>query len=219
MKWFENKTWLWVCLGILLLFFVLMVGFHFFRKEEVKQPEIEKDPVVLPGEDEMEFVNQSSLSVEEVWNLVNTKKEALRKLFYESEVYVPSEIDSKYTSSDDERYVVFGSVFLKTLHDLVTDSIYTSILNEMTMIKEGYYLAGQDIFEEIYLDSAIADIDITTSSIQLISANDDYINASVKLSICEDDETCEDSVSVPFELQNVNHTWKISAFQLSEVAD
>lgn len=215
MKWLLERKQIALIIGIALLFlFVLMVGFRFFHEEEVK-PNVSKDPVVLPEDDELEFSNESSLSGDEVWKLVEEKKESLRTLFYDSKVYEPHEIDAtKYTISDNDHYVVFGQDFIKNLNQIVTEDIYNRILNELTVIKDQYYVAPKDIFDSIYLNSAIAEIDVLSSEIRLVIATDEFINANVSIQICEEEDfTCNNDFNVPFELQKVGNDWKISSFQ------
>lgn len=215
MKWLMERKQFVLIIGVALLFlFVLMVGFHFFKEEEVK-PNISKDPVVLPEDDELEFSNESSLSGDEVWKLVEEKKEVLRSLFYESKVYEPHEIDAtRYTISDNDHYVVFDQDFIKNLNQIVTEDIYNTILSELTVIKDQYYIAEKDIFNSVYLNSAIAEVDVLSSEIRLVMATDEFINANVSIQICEeDDHTCNHDFNVPFELQKVGNDWKVSSFQ------
>lgn len=212
-KLLKYQWWIVGCI-LIILGFTLVIGFHFYQEKVT--PDISKDPVVLPEEDELEFQNNSSMSNDEVWKLFFTKKENLRKLFFESSVYVPSDIDSSKTEEDDALYVVFDETFLSTLNDLVCDDIYTNILNKMVLLKEDsehrFYLAEKDIFESIYLDSSIMEVGITSSKSRLIFANDEQINASVSMNACADEKDCSQKTSYPFELRNVDGTWKISVF-------
>lgn len=210
----NNKKNIIVVAIILLLVFVLTIGFHFFKEEDVI-PDNSKNPVVLPDENELEFTNQSSFTVDDLWNLVDEKKNRLRALFYESHVYEPYEVDStKYTLADNEKYVVFDKLFLEELHQLVTDEIYFKFFNQMTLLKDQYYVVEQDIFDVIYLNSAISEIDVLTSETRLIHATDDYINASVHIQICEEEENCSEDFTVPFELNKIDNEWKVASFYL-----
>ncbi len=210
-KWiYDNKNVLLIMVTSFFLVVGFIVGIHFFQEIE-KAPDISKEPIVLPDQDELEFSNDSSMSVEEIWNLVEAKKKALYQLFYDSKVYEPHEIDPKaYTVSDNDVYVVFDQDFIKRLNNLVTDSIYYSFFEKMTMIKEQFYIAEKDIFEDIYLNSVITEIDVLSSEVRLISANEEMINASVLLQMSNTEN--QESFHVPFELQKVDNNWKISAF-------
>lgn len=208
----------WVILGVVLalLLFSMLVGFHFYDEQE-KAPEIEKNPVVLPGDDELEFVNSSSMSDEEVEKIVTNLKADLRKLFYETMIYDLKEIDPSRTDEENETFVVFDEEFLQTLNLLVTDNIYYSIFNQMTLLTSDsdhtFYLADRDIFESIYLDSAIAEVGIISSNLRLVSASDNLISATVLISACDQNKDCDKKASIPFELKNVNGTWKVNVFQ------
>lgn len=215
MKWIlDNKKEIMIGSVTLLLLFVLTISFHFFKEEQVDK-NINKEPVVLPEVDDLEFANESSLSVDEIWDIVEEKKGALRNLFYDSKVYEPHEIDPlNYTVSDNERYVVFDGNFVKVLNELVTEEIYNKIINEFILIKDQFYIADSDIFDSIYLYSAIAEIEVISSETRLVIANDEVINASVLIQVCEDEDTeCNDNFSVPFELTKVDNIWKISSFE------
>jgi hypothetical protein len=212
MKWIiEHKKMMIIGLLSFLFIFVLTVSFHFFREDELKL-DIKKDPVVLPNEDELEFINQSSLSVDEIWNIVSSRKDSLRHLFFESTLNEPHDIDpTHYTVSDNALYVVFPSAFISKFQELVVDEIYFKFLEEMTLIKDQYYIAPKDIFEDIYLNSVITEVDVQSSEVRLVSASDERINANVALQICEeDDASC--IFNVPFELSKINAIWKVSAF-------
>ena len=200
---------------VVLLCLVAAVGFQFFHKEEEK-PNIPKDPVVLPSEDEWEISNSSSYSVDELWNIVNDIRSKLRKLFYESEVYRIHDIDSEhYTEEDNNKYVVFDLKFLEQLHQIVTDEVYSSFYTKMQLIKENYYMALQEDFSFVYFESAIAESRVDVSEVRLMSASDEYINSSVILTICENEENeeCKLTVQVPFELKKVEGAWKVNQFR------
>ncbi|MCI8575572.1 MAG: hypothetical protein HFI09_03790 [Bacilli bacterium] len=213
MEWLMEHKKAFIIGALVCLFaFVLTVVFHFFREDERMQ-NILKDPVVLPNEDDLEFLNQSSMSVEEIWDIVSIKKEALRKLFFESETYQPHDIDpSRYTISDNELYVVLSGDFVSQFQKLVVDEIYYQFLEKMTLIKDQFFIAPKDIFETIYLNSIISEVDVKSSEVRLLNANDNRINASVLLEVCEEDEFCNQNFNVPFELSKINEEWKISAF-------
>ncbi len=212
----EKKNIIFVVIAIvLLLVLVLIVGVQFFKEEE-EVPHIEKEPVVLPGDDELEFANNSSMSAQEVWNLAEEKKEALRSLFYNTVVYTPSSVaPSEYTTEDDEKYAAFAENFFEKLNELVVDDIYNEVLSQMVKTSSGYYIANRGIFNRIYTESAIAESDITFSEFRLILANDEQINANVTIGVCEPDEneeTCSYKFDVPFELRKINDVWKVNVF-------
>lgn len=216
MNWLNKKT-IFIGAGVtLLLGLVLVVGLQFFK--ETPTIDSPKDPVVLPEDDELEFTNASDMSADAVWDLVTKNREALKSLFYESEVYLASQIDSnKYKEEDDNEYAVFSDDFFKKLRELMIEEKVVPIFNRVTLLKQDsrrtYYIADKDVFDDIYTDSAIAKIGITKEELRVIHATNDKINASVSVSACEEEENCDKKTSFPFELTKVDNTWKISAFQ------
>lgn len=200
---------------ILVMSFTMLISFHFFHEEEMLKHET-KDPVVLPENDELEFQNNSSLSSDELLSIVSNKKNELRNLFYNTNLYRLQEVDSTVSDEEDETYILFDETFFAQLNDLVVDQIYQDILNQMVLFQNAnghtFYKAERDIFESIYLDSAIAEVGIVSTDLRLILASDEIINASVIIRDCEE-EVCEHQNSFPFELSNIQGVWKVSAFQ------
>ena len=217
MEWLNEKKLGIIVVVSILLVFILIVGVHFY-KEFGKNVPSDKEPVVLPDDNELEFTNESSMSVETIWKLVSDKRDALKKLFFESNVYLVSEIDStKYTKEDDEIYVVFQDSFFKTLNELVTEDVYVSLFNRVTLLKQdrshSYYVAKKNVFDDIYVDSAIAKLEAITEMQRVVIAKEDLITATISYDSCENDITCDKKTSYPFELTKINNEWKISAFQ------
>lgn len=214
MKNILKKKSVWYVMLALLFVFMILVGFHFFKVEEAKK-KVDVNPIILPEEDEFDFINHTSLSKEEIVALVTSKKNAFSSLFYESNVYELKEIDASRTAEDNEKYIVFDETFLEKLASLVSESKYYEIFNLMTLLKNDgshtFYLMEKNAFDFIYLDSAIAKTEVTKSFLRVISASDERINASVTLTICHENE-CGDK-HVPFELEKISGDWKISVFE------
>lgn len=213
MKKMLNNKWLVIGALLLLFIFVILVSFHFFQKEE-KGEETIIDPIVFPSDDELEFINSTTLSKEELESIVKLKKEELQSLFYDSYVYKLQDIDKTKTDEEDEKYTVFDEQFLEKLNKLVTEEIYSTVFNKMTLLKNDnnhtFYMMEKNAFDSIYLDSAIAKINVISTSFRLISASDDKINASV--TNCKD-ENCNSYESYPLELVLMNDDWKINVFE------
>lgn len=207
MKILKNKKIVVISLAIL-FFFTFLISLHFYRVEE-KRKEIDKEPVVLPEDDS--FQNDSSLSIEEINNLIESKLTNLRELFYESKVYELREIDSSKSLEENEEYIVFDSIFLNKFSSLVIDELYYKYFQTMTLLKEEpgkkFYMAKKNIFENIYLDSVIAS-NSNCDDFRLIIANDKKIQASVTLSFLDS----EMMFYYPFSLDFVNEEWKVSIF-------
>lgn len=214
MKELFTKKNIAIALVVLLLLVLVVVAAFRFRKEDSTVPDNGPGPIELPEE---EFLNESSLSVDEVMELVNQKRADLKKLFYESYMYNVSEIDSvHYGEEDNANYTVFDEMFLQTLNTLVSDDIFHSFFEQMTLLKQdnnhSYYITSRTIFDDIYLSSAIAEVDITSEEIRFIRATDESINASVVMWACGEEEDCSNKTSFPFELTLIDNKWIISAF-------
>lgn len=210
----EKKWIIYITLGLLFLF-TIIISTRFFNQQE-NLPEVSIDPIVLPSEEELLFTNNTDFTKEEILEIVMAKKNELRNLFYESNVYNLKDIDSSKTDEENEKYTVFDEQFLKKLDSLVTEDIYYEIFNKMILLKNDhnhtFYMMEKNAFDSIYLESAIAEVDIKSNELRLIEANEDKINASVTLVLENDNQ----KVSVPFELQKINNEWKVSVFELKK---
>lgn len=205
----QNKWF--ICIFLIVIFvFTFLVSTHFFHEKENKK-EVVVDPVVLPGEDEFEFTNHSSLTDDEVRNLVTTKIEELQKLFYETSYYEVKAIDSTKTEEENENYIAYDEQFLRRLDSLVTQSVYQSIFNKMTLLKNDvqhtYYQVEKTAFDFIYTDSSISKFEGFSSSIRLGFAEENKINASITI---QNDSDASEQNTYPFELVLENGAWKVS---------
>ena len=210
----EHKVVLMVFLGILFVHLFLF-GFHFYSEIEI--PDVAIDPIVLPGEEDLEFQNNSSMSNHEVTDLLKQKKAELRNLFYEIPVYRLSDVDSSRSPLEDDQYYVFDETFLKRLDDLVISSIYQRFYEQLTLLSTAdsahiYYVAKRSIFDEVHFDSIVAEVGILSSKTRLILVTDEIINASVTISACQNILECSENRIVPIELQKINDESKVSAF-------
>lgn len=203
-----------IFLGILFIN-LFLIGFQFYSRIEI--PDVLVDPIVLPDEEDLEFQNHSSMSDHEVNDLLRQKKDELRSLFYETNVYQLSDLDSTRSMEDNEKYYVFDETFLRTLDDLVVESLYQMFYEQLTLLPTSdsahiYYISDRDIFDSVHFDSVVAEVGILSSQMRLILVTDEVINASVTISACENIKDCSANRIVPFELRKVNGVWKVSAF-------
>ncbi len=211
MKNILKYKWIVSVVLIILFLFTILISFQFFQKED-QGKEVLVDPIVLPNDEDLEFFNSSSFQLEELKAIVSQKKEELRALFYDSSIYQLIDIDSSKTEEENKKYTVLDDTFLQRLNEIVTENIYSNIFNKMTLLKNDgnhtFYMMEKNSFDSIYLNSAIAQIDVDSESIRFISATDDKINASVTL--YRENELGD---SYPFELIREQEKWKINAFQ------
>jgi len=206
-KLMKNKK-LIIVLSTILFFFLFLISLHFYTGIS-ENKNISKDSVILPEEDE--FQNHSSLSTSELEHLVDSKMMELKNLFYQSKVYELTEIDPTKTQEDNEKFVVFDDIFLNTFSSLVVSDIYQSYSAQMTFLKEDskhqFFVADRNIFDSVYLDSAIANVDVKSNHYRLILADDSHIQASVTLVLENESE-----IHIPFSLEKVESVWKVNQF-------
>ena len=207
-----KHPWAIFIVVLVLLCFTLLVSIHYYQEDEKK--EIEKNPVVLP--DVTEPVEPDlPYNESDVLNIVNNQKTALRNLFYNSTSYILTEVDSSRPESDNALYFVFDEQFLAKLRDLVSDGVYASIYNNFEYLKQDvnhtFYLVKRSYFDDIYLNSAIAEVNISDSSIHINSVTEEMIDTNISLTSCESENCLYANVS--FVLIKVNNSWIISNFQ------
>ena len=220
----NKKEWIRIVLIIVvasLLGLVLIVGMHF--QETGNDVIIEKDN----HEDltnEIIFVNNSSLSEQDIRVLVEEKRTALKDFFREAKYYNISDVSSEHTKEDNDKYIVVGESFLNTLKDLLSIDLYGDYWNEFTEIvpkatvdlKERVYKARKDLFDDLYSNSAIAMINLTEEILLLEKATDETITALINIKLCEEDSNdfCKRDEKYYFILDKVEDTWKITEFTL-----
>lgn len=215
-KLLEHKNIMIIGFFVILLF-TLLISLHFYHEFEDLNS-VEKNPVVLPDDEELSFQNTSSFSDQEIIQIVNNKRALLRNLFYESKVYPLKEIDPTKTEEENEKFIVFDDSFIKQLNQLVDEDIFYELFNQMQLLKsEGnhtFYVADRDIFESIYLESAISEVDVHSFRVRVLFATDEQIKATVSMTLCVE-EKCDQDVVFPFELTKINGDFKVSSFQLN----
>ena len=220
----NKKEWIRIVLIIVvasLLGLVLIVGMHF--QETGNDVIIEKDN----HEDltnEIIFVNNSSMSEQDIRVLVEEKRTALKEFFREAKYYNISDVSSEHTKEDNDKYIVVGESFLNTLKDLLSIDLYGDYWNEFTEIvpkatvdlKERVYKARKDLFDDLYSNSAIAMINLTEEILLLEKATDETITALINIKLCEEDSNdfCKRDEKYYFILDKVEDTWKIAEFTL-----
>ena len=220
----NKKEWIRIVLIIVvasLLGLVLIVGMHF--QETGNDVIIEKDN----HEDltnEIIFVNNSSLSEQDIRVLVEEKRTALKDFFREAKYYNISDVSSEHTKEDNDKYIVVGESFLNTLKDLLSIDLYGDYWNEFTEIvpkptvdlKERVYKARKDLFDDLYSNSAIAMINLTEEILLLEKATDETITSLINIKLCEEDSNdfCKRDEKYYFILNKVEDTWKIAEFTL-----
>lgn len=212
-KLLEYKKILFI-LSLILLFFTMIIGFHFYHEFEEHQETV-KDPVILPSDDELDFQNSSSYSDEEIISMVNERKKMLQDLFYDTPVYDLQAVDPSRSDDDNERFWVFDERFLQGLNRLVVDSLYNEVYNQMTLLKNDvshtFYVAERDIFDFVYADSSLINTGFVSTNLRVLYASNERISSSVTF-IYSDEEGALQQAIYPFELLNIQGEWKISVY-------
>lgn len=201
---------------------VIVRVFSFERTKDdvtIETPVID-DSSKKDNKDEIEFQNTSSLSEEEVRNLVESKREVLKDYFLQTKYYSASEVSKDFTASENENYIVLDSKFFTGFKSLVTDDIYNFYWNQFgavnkrtdILVTEDLYISKKGVFDDIYYESAIALNDVTEEKIVLKKATDEKIETYTNIKYCLEDGTCPRNEFYHFDLVKNNDDWFISDF-------
>jgi len=175
---------------------------------------------VIPEENVDEFKNESGLEEQEIRLLVEEKRSELKDFFKDAKYYAISEVGASYTKEDDNKYIVVDESFLNRLRNLLTVDAYETYWKEFTEItpkenisvKERIYMARIDLFDPLYVQSAIAMIEVTEEKLILKSATDERIVAKENIRNCEDETNCKRDEFYKLILEKEDDTWKIAEF-------
>ncbi len=200
--------------AVFLSIFVILIIMNFIRTKE----NIDFTPTEEPKT--ITFRNSSSMTEQEIRILVEEKRSALKSFFQNAQYYNIGDVGKDYTSEDNEKYLVVGEGFLNELRNLLTLDAYNVYWNEMEElvskdnidIKERIYKTRKDLFDSIYVTSAIAFYDVTEENIILESATDEEIIARENIKLCNDNDICERNDFYYLSLEKEDETWKINDF-------
>ena len=213
-----KKNWLRIgmVIGLVILFGILLVTVMSFKRDreniDMNLDDSEQDTIV--------FQNNSSMTEQEIRELVEEKRITLKNFFENAQYYTPSEVSLDHTQEDDAYYIVIGETFLNTLQQLLTETLYQSYFAQFQPvnkrgdinISENLYIGSKDIFENINLDSAIAMLDVSEELLILASATDDTIIGYENIRYCNDEGVCVRDENYSLNLKLENGEWKISNF-------
>ena len=199
-------------LAIIILGIVISVVLQFnFKGENIDL----RDPGKPIEEKTYNLVNESLMTEEEINNIIESKRNDLIDFFDPIEYYKISDIDSSFTSLDDEKYMVLTNEFTDSLQKLVTLDLYSKLTTNFEFLKEEenttYYKVNKNEFTPLHTNSAIAVFNFLDKEIHPIYVNDEKIESIVRLKICDDVEynICRRDDEYKFNLVNEDNNWLI----------
>ncbi len=209
----------WMRLGIasvciFLFVLVILVVMTFVKSRETV--DYNTDPV----EEEIIFHNSSDMTEQEIRLFVEEKRTELKEFFETAKYYTVSEVAQGYTQEDDEKYLVVDREFLEQLQSLLTTDAYGMFWNEFeevvpksdTFFQTRLYLARKDLFDFVYVTSAIAKFDVSEEKLILENATNDKITAIINILLCDEENICARDDKYQFHLEKEEETWKIADF-------
>ncbi len=213
----RKKEWkqLGMVLCVAALFIIVIVTvMNFTKTKEI----IDLTPD-HPTEKE-EFQNTSTMSEQRIRELVEEKRMALKDFFHDAQYYNIGDVSKNHTSSDNEHYVVVDTNFLNQLRNLLTLSAYNFYFDEMSEIEISsdvsiagpLYMVSRDLFDSIYVASAIPSYDVTEELLILESATDDKIEAKENIKLCDENDYCPRNDFYQLLLEKEDNVWKIADF-------
>jgi len=213
----NKKEWLNIgcILSVAILFIlILLTAFNFTKEKEnifIDTPDQEV---------EHNFINNSSMSEQEIRLLVENKREELKQLLANIEYYKISEVAEGYQQSDDENYIVIKESFLNTFKSYVTEDFYQLYYNELTeitkrqdvLIEEKLFSGPSTLFDTLYVESAIAMKDVNEEILILVKANDQRIEAKENIRLCQenDNKNCSRDSKYSLVLEYIDDDWVIA---------
>lgn len=170
--------------------------------------------------DEIIFNNQSDLDEKEIRLLVEEKRNNLKNFFKNAQYYSISEVAKGYSKEDDDTYIVIDEEFLNKLKSMVSLDIYGEYWKEMkevipyenVLLKSRIYRAPKNLFDDLYLKSAIAMQEVSEELLLLKSATNNKIEAIENIRLCEEVDFCKREEYYEFILEKEESEWIITEF-------
>ena len=214
----NKKEWirlgLVVGVGILFVIVVLSVMSFTRKKEDIDYTE------ELPAPEEIKFTNASDMTEREIRELVEEKRTNLKNFFHDAQYYNIGDVSKNHTSEDNDTYMVVDEAFLNELKTLLSSNAYDDYEQYMEEIekrsdiniKGTLYMAPRDLFDAIFVTSAIPSYDVSEEYLILESATNDQIKARENIKLCNDDDICSRDDVYELDLVKEEGTWKIDEF-------
>ena len=176
-----------IVLAITLLGIVISIVLQFTFKGQVIDL---SDPETPFEEKTYELVNESDMTEEEITNLIIDKRKEIMNYFSVIRYYNISDIDSFYTESDNDVFMVLTDEFADNLRFLTTWNLYEKLTRNFEVLKKEnnttYYKVLKNEFTILHNNSAIAIFDYTEMETHPIYASDEKIESVIRFKICDD---------------------------------
>ena len=210
----------WIRLGLVaivgILFVIVLLGVMSFtrKKENIDYTE---EP---PAPEEMKFTNASNMTESEIRELVEEKRTNLKNFFHDAEYYNIGDVAVNYTSEDNDEFMVINEDFLNELKSLLSARAYDNYDQYMEEIEKRsdiniqgtLYMAPRDLFDRIYITSAIPSYDVSEEYLILESATNERVKARENIKLCDDKGICSRDDLYELDLVKEEDTWKIDEF-------
>ena len=214
----KKKEWirlgLVVVVGILFVFVILGVMSFTREKENIDYTEEPAEP------EKIVFTNASDMTESEIRELVEEKRTNLKNFFHDAEYYNIGDVSIHHTAEDNDNYMVVNEEFLSTLESLLSFNAYNDYYQFMEEIEKRsdiningkLYMAPRDLFDAIFITSAIPSYDVSEEYLILESATNEQIKARENIKLCNDEGICSRDDLYKLDLVKEEGTWKIDEF-------
>lgn len=214
----KKKEWIRLALvvGVGILFIIVLLGVMSFtrKKENIDYTEEPSAP------EEIKFTNASDMTESEIRELVEEKRTNLKNFFHDAQYYNIGDVSENHTSEDNDDYMVVNEDFLNELKTLLSSRAYDDYYQYMEEIekrsdiniKGTLYMVPRDLFDRIYITSAIPSYDVSEEYLILESATNERIKARENIKLCNDEGICSRDDVYELDLVKEEDTWKVDEF-------
>lgn len=201
-----------------LLGMVLVSTVHFAKEGVIEVPSKEEDNIT----ETESYPNTSSLSEEELRNLVEQKRSEFKELIMNLQYYNYKDIVNTVSDEDNEKYYIVPEGFLDKVRDLFTSIAFNQITEDVTEItpdaniKVGkVYKLKKDIIDTITNQSAVSFHNVSEELLTLKSATNYQIIADMNIKLCDMNESlnCTRDDHYVFVLEKEDNNWKIAKYE------
>lgn len=215
-----------IAIAVIALFALVVITTYSFTKQRentvIEDTYNIDDTSNSTDDNENQFVNTSSMTEQEVGNLVEEKRVAFKEFIKNIQYYNITDVADGYTTDDNSNYLVLPESFVTSLETYLTVNAVDKFKTNLTELqpKSGINISGKlyrmdkSKMDSICQDSAIAIVDVNQELLTLKSASDTKIEASENIKNCSEDNSndCSKDETYTFVLEKENDTWKIAKF-------
>lgn len=214
-----KREWKKIALIILLIILASLIILTIFNFDQ-EQKEYNLDNDITETNNEIKFNNVSDMEEKEIRELVESKREELKEFLKNLKYSNISEVSSDHTKEDDDKYMALTESTLNELKSLLTNNFYSEYWNEVKEINqkpnidltERIYEAPITLFDDIYINSALAMEEVTEEILILKSATNEKIESIFNIKKCSENNPniCERDEKYNFVLELEENHWKIA---------